>query len=318
MKLALRVASGFVLMLSVLAAGAYLQARTEFVPLDDEARASAPGRFISLPEGRVHYTFHGPDDGPISVLVHGFSTPSFVFNGLIGPLTAGGHRVLTYDHFGRGYSDRPEDAYDASRYERQLLGLLDALKVDEPVDLVGYSMGGAIVTYVAARHPDRVRRVGLLAPAGLSVEAGSSAALLAMPVVGDWLMMVFGKQLLLDIMSLPENQGRALPDLVARYEEQLRYEGYLRALRRTMIDFPMRDMQEDFAAVGRHGIPVLSIWGKLDQTIPISNAAELQRVNPDARVEVIDNGTHAITYSEPEQVAARLAPFLSSAAEPSD
>jgi pimeloyl-ACP methyl ester carboxylesterase len=315
-KLAIRIAGVIVLLLAVAVIGSYVHARSSLLPLDDEARTAAPGSFASLPEGRVHYTLHGPAEAPLSVLVHGFSTPSFVFNGLIEPLTKAGRRVLTYDHFGRGFSDRPDDAYDAARYERQLLGLLDVLEIRDPVDLVGYSMGGAIVTYVAARHPDRVRRVGLLAPAGLSVDAGSSAELLATPVVGEWLLTVFGKNILLDIMSQPENQGRALPDLVERYAEQLQYEGYLRALRRTMIDFPMWDMHDDFAAVGRHGIPVLSIWGKLDQTIPIANATELQRVNPNADIEVIENGTHAITYSEPEQVAAALVPFLSARAEP--
>ncbi len=314
MKLLKRIASAALVLLIALAIGAYVHARSQLLPLDDAARARAPGAFVSLPDGRVHYTLHAspgtPDSAPLSVLVHGFSTPSFVFNGLVEPLTRAGLRVLTYDHFGRGFSDRPLGAYDAARYERQLIGLLDALGAEHPVDLVGYSMGGAIVTHVAARHPERVRNVGLIAPAGLAVETGSDAMVLTLPVLGDWLLAVFGKQFMLDMMSRPENQGRALPDIVDRYAEQMRFEGYLRALQRTMIDFPMRDMQEDFAAVGRHGIPVISIWGGRDSIISIDNADELRRLNPAAHVEVIEEGSHAITYSEPERVSAALVSLL--------
>ncbi|MCP5040961.1 MAG: alpha/beta hydrolase, partial [bacterium] len=263
-----------------------------------------------LTEGRVHYAWHGPENGPITVLVHGFSTPSFVWKGLLGPLTDAGMRVLVYDHFGRGFSDRPHGAYGAARFERQLLELLASQGVTGPVDLVGYSMGGAIVTHFSANHPHKVRRVGLIAPPGFPVNVGTTASLLALPIVGDWLMAVIGKQTLLDVMALPENQGRALPDIVERYEEQMRYEGYLRALLATMRDFPLGDMRDQFARVGHHGIPVLSIWGRLDNTVPIENADLLREANPQAEVEVIDNGTHAITYAEPERVADALIRFF--------
>jgi len=301
---------------AVLAAVVYASARAQLEPLDDAARERAPGAFATLSEGRVHYDWHGPENGRVAVLVHGFSTPSFVWAGLLQPLNEAGLRVLVYDHYGRGFSDRPPAAYDADRFDRQLLELLASQKLSEPVDLVGYSMGGAVVTHFAARHPERVRRVGLIAPAGFSVSTGPEVSLLTLPVIGDWLMAVIGKQTLLDSIARPENQGRALPGIVERYEEQMRYEGYLRALLATLRDFPMADMDHVFERVGLNGTPVLSVWGRLDDTVPIENVERLRAAIPAAQIKIIEDGTHSITYSEPERVAAELIRFFSPPEQP--
>ena len=70
------------------------------------ARADAPGRFALLSRGATHYQFLGLRGGPLAICVHGLSTPSFVFEALAAFLIGRGYRVLIYDHYGRGYSDR--------------------------------------------------------------------------------------------------------------------------------------------------------------------------------------------------------------------
>ncbi len=296
--------------LVLLVAGLYLQARGSLLPLEDEARAQAPGDFVALSDGQVHYAWHGPDDGPITVLVHGFSTPSFVWAGLLEPLTRAKMRVLTYDNYGRGFSDRPRTDNDPELFDRQLLELLASQGVEQPVALVGYSMGGAIATYFAANHPQRVRKLGLIAPAGFPVEVGFLVELLRVPVLGDWLMAVVGRKTMLSTMALPENQGRALPDIVERYEVQMAYEGYLRSLLSTLRHFPLSDMEGEFERVGAAEFPVLAIWGDRDSVVPPENAKRVVNAVPRAKIEMITAGTHAITYSEPERVSAALLSFL--------
>lgn len=294
--------------------GTYMNARSGFVPLDDEARTNASGQFVNLSDGRVHYQWLGADAeesvGPAVVFVHGFSTPSYVWAGLLEPFTKAKRRILVYDNFGRGYSDRPEVANDAGLFDRQLLELLDSQGVKDPVDLVGYSMGGAIVTYFAANHPEKVRRLGMIAPAGFPVNTGSTAGLMVAPLLGDWLMAVFGRQVMLDTMSAPENQGRAIPDIAARYEVQMQYEGYFRSLLSTLRHYPMGNLEDEFQRVGTSKIPSLAIWGDQDSVVPPTNAALLGDAVPQAVFETIEGGTHAITYSEPERVSAALISFF--------
>ena len=60
-------------------------------------------------------------------------------------LLENGYKVLVYDHYGRGYSSRPKVKYTKSLYVDSLNELIESQKIDEKVNLVGYSMGGPIV-----------------------------------------------------------------------------------------------------------------------------------------------------------------------------
>ena len=73
------------------------------------------------------------------MLIHGFSVPYFIFDPTFNFLTKAGWRVLRYDLFGRGFSDRPHVRYNIDLFVRQLKELLDALnikrvKLDRPLN----------------------------------------------------------------------------------------------------------------------------------------------------------------------------------------
>src|SRR5512135_3114691 len=117
--------------------------RGETETLDDAARAALPGQFVALPDGIVHYELAGPPGGPVVVLVPGISVPYTTWDANFPALANAGLRVLRFDLYGRGYSDRPDVAYDADLFDRQIANLLSALGLGDPLNLVGLSMGGA-------------------------------------------------------------------------------------------------------------------------------------------------------------------------------
>ena len=67
------------------------------------------GNWARLSKGNIYYRWHPPEqkNGQTIVMVHGFSTPSFVWNGLLDGLLNKGYSILVYDHYGRGFSERP-------------------------------------------------------------------------------------------------------------------------------------------------------------------------------------------------------------------
>ena len=146
--------------------------------MNGAARTAAPGQFASLRDGVVHYQVTGPEAGPRAVLVHGVSGPMSGWDRVVPALEDAGFRVLRFDHFGRGYSDRLVRAHDEALYERELADLLEAVGWAGPVALVGSSMGAIVVAGFAARHPDRVARVVLVGPAGFPIEVSLGAKLL--------------------------------------------------------------------------------------------------------------------------------------------
>ncbi len=299
-------------------AGAYFFAQSNLRDLDDVERRKAPGKFAELSDGKVHYQWFGPGDGDVVVLVHGFSTPSFVWRGQIGPQNEAGLRVLSYDNYGRGWSDRPDLDNDADLFDRQLVELLKSQGVTEPFNLLGYSMGGAISINYVSRHPGSAKRLALIAPAGFPDPENAASKLLAMvnfPVIGEWIMAVVGNKLMIKGLMKPENQSNVIPDLVERYIEQASYRGYLRSLISTIRHFPLTTAQPAFEKVGKQALPVAVIWGDLDSIVPYANAAMVKRAIPRLDLTTIKGGHHSITYTQVDKVAASLVPFFTAPAE---
>ncbi|MBX3495489.1 MAG: alpha/beta fold hydrolase [Parvibaculum sp.] len=283
--------------------------------LDAAARAALTAEgaaydFIELPGGTVHYRLEGRVDAPLVVLVHGFSTPSFVWNDYIAPLTDAGYRVLAYDNFGRGLSDRPAAVYDADFFDRQLDELLDALGVNRRIDLVGYSMGGAIATIFAARHPERVRSLTLIAPAGLGVEGSGNVNLVLRPLIGDWIMRLFDARIAYNAAAVEAKSAPNPGAFLANFNRQLEYRGYGDALLSTLRHYPLGAAHEAFAAAGRSPRPVLVIWGEADDTVPFSHATQLIELMPQAQLRSYPGMGHNITFAQAPLVSRLLTDFL--------
>lgn len=110
----------------------------------------------------VHYSLEGPEDGPPVVLVHGFGSQLGCWEPLM-PALSRDHRVLRMDLAGFGRSSRYPGDYSREAQADLVLALMDMVGM-ERADLVGHSMGTAIVLTAALRAPDRVGRVVLVSP----------------------------------------------------------------------------------------------------------------------------------------------------------
>jgi alpha-beta hydrolase superfamily lysophospholipase len=118
------------------------QFKGETDEMSDHLRQTVPGKFIKLPPGYTHYELYEPGHGTVAVLVHGFSIPYYIWDTTFEDLKNAGIKVLRYDLYGRGFSDRPNVDYDLELFVKQLISLLRKLGIDGPVDLLGLSMGG--------------------------------------------------------------------------------------------------------------------------------------------------------------------------------
>lgn len=283
----------------------------ETLSLNPSTRAALPGQYIALADGVTHYEIAGPEDGQPIVLIHGFSTPMFLWDPTFDALAAAGFRAVRYDLFGRGYSDRPEGPYNADRFDRQLLNLLDELGFsDVRVDLVGISMGGLIAINFADRHPERVRRLGLLDPAGFPMNATLRALALFIPVLGEIIMSVAGDRWIIGGLPHDFYLLHKLPDYVEKYKKQLPYKGFKRALLSTMRQMDLTGAAEAYARVGAQGRRVLLIWGEHDVTVPFALHERVLAAIPHAEFHPIPEAGHIPHYERPEVVNPILIAFF--------
>jgi len=286
--------------------------RGETRSLDDAARASAPGQLLDLPGGKTHYLLEGPSDGQPVVLVHGLSVPSYTFTPTTAGLTENGLRVLSYDLFGRGYSDRPAGRYDLDFFNSQLTDLLDALGIRGPVNLAGLSMGGPIAAYFTVRNPARVRRLCLIDPAGLIPFGGSlSGKLLRTPLAGEVMLNFFARRILIDTVPNDLLHPERFPEFMAQYPPQMEFRGFRQAILATLRGGALAEQTALYRALGTLDIPLLALWGEADHTFPPALAAErLQAIVPQCRLEIIRGAGHIPHYEQPGLVNPLLAEFF--------
>jgi pimeloyl-ACP methyl ester carboxylesterase len=278
--------------------------------LDQAARASAPGEFIRLSDGMVHYELTGPPSSPAVVLVPGLSVPFSVWDPTFTFLVKAGLRVLRYDLYGRGYSDRPDVPYDQDLMDRQLSELLEALKIQQ-VDLVGLSLGGAISVEFTALHPERVRRLCLIDPAGMPWKLDLQARLTQAPIVGEWIMGYLGGKRLVSNLAGYFYGPFEYESLERAFLEQMEYVGFKRAILSTLRSGIRTGALEAYQQVGQLSQPVMLIWGREDQVVPFDLSRLVRDLIPRAEFHPIDRAAHIPHYQYPEVVNPILLDFLS-------
>lgn len=158
---------------------------------------------------------------------------------------------------------------------------LDAARVG-PVDVVGHSLGGLVAAELAAQHPERVRRLVLVAPAGISCDRGVLQR--SLPLFGE----------LLDV-------GGQLPTIVA---DAVRTGPV--SLVHGIAYIWERDLRPELHAVTA---PTLLVWGDQDRLVPARIAEEWQRLLPNSRLVGLHCG-HVPMWSAPAELAAGMLAFL--------
>ncbi|MEO8260394.1 MAG: alpha/beta fold hydrolase [Acidobacteriota bacterium] len=297
------------LVLSVAAGRAvYVAADPEKRDIDQAVRASAPGQFVRLSDGYTHYDVGGPPDGPVVVLAAGVSVPYYIWDPTFAALVGAGFRVLRYDYYGRGYSDRPDMPYTQDAYVRQLTQLLDAQHITQPIDLAGLSFGGSVVTSFADRYPDRVRSLVYIDP---SFRTPYSVGFLVRRAgLWDALTAVFEERWWADRQLEDFYHPERFPDWPDRYAVQIQYRGFRRAQRSTVVSNATEDQGPQLKRVGAHARPVLAFWGKEDTAVPLEFSATLLEAMPHARLVAVESAGHLPHWEQPAIVHPALIAFL--------
>ena len=256
-------------------------------------------------------------DGPPLVFVHGLSGswPNWLEQL---PVFADDHRVVAVDLPGFGQSPMPHDQITISGYARLLDGLLDALEISAAT-LVGNSMGGFISAELAIAYPQRVERLVLVSPAGLSTyrHPGATRALpalhLSQRVVAAYTAWLASKSetvtkrpLLRNVtLGLVTAHPSRLPSALAA--EQLRgagKPGFMQALEAN-LNYDFRDRLPEIAC------PTLIVWGDHDRVISVRDAAVYAELIPGSRKVVYEDTGHMSMLERPDAFNSLLKDFLS-------
>lgn len=242
------------------------------------------------------------------VLLHGVASSRRIWHRVVAPL-ARGRRVLAVDVPGFGESAPAGPGFDLDAVADALVAGLGVGRFD----LVGHSLGGAVAVAVAARHPEAVRRLVLVAPAGLAPRAhGLAEALGVAAELGTAARRALGHQwvehaaarwaMFATTVADPGRLDPADARLILESSDGARRiaDGIRQAL--------VADLRDDLAALPA---PVGLIWGEADLVVPYAGLAALRALRPDAVAETLPRTGHLPQLEDPGGFCAALERVLS-------
>lgn len=275
--------------------------------INDQDRSQTTGKHIQLSHGKTYFEIAGPSDGQTVLLVHGILTPSHIWDPTFKALVDAGFRVIRYDLYGRGYSDRPDRVYDHGLYETQLMELLTALKVEQPVDVVAISMGAAIAASFVAKHPEKVRKLVFFAPHNEPAKAMP----MNVPIIGEFIVRNYYLPTMIKKQAQAEEKSDLYKGWTAKLRKQLKYRGTAQSVLSSIQNVSTKDSVPYYHAIGSQGRPVLLFWGEEDDTLPFSQNKVVREALRSAEFVSLPNVGHLANVDGADTVNPRLIGFLS-------
>jgi 3-oxoadipate enol-lactonase len=248
----------------------------------------------------LHYDVTGPAGAPVLVLGGSLGTTVRMWEPLLDQL-GDRYRVVRYDHRGHGGSAGPPGPYTMEDLGQDVLGLLDALDLDQ-VLYCGLSLGGMVGMWLAAHAPHRVRRLALLCTAAYLPPAEgwlTRAAQVRAAGTGSIAELIVARWFTAPFLT-------AHPDTVAAYRAMLTdippegYAGCCEAIAKM-------DLR---AALPRIAAPTLVLAGRADPATPPLFGEEIAAAVPGARFTVVDGAAHLAAVEQPEAVGLHLVNHL--------
>lgn len=204
-------------------------------------------------------------------------------------------RVIAPYHPGFGESGDDPSFTTMQDYVMHYLELFDMLKLDR-FNLVGLSMGGYLAAKFASQHGARVKKLALIAPAG----------------------MIDPRHPMLDILAVP---GEAVPGLLVSDMDVIRKrlpqkpdldfigERYREAGTVARIFWEHPGDPKFMRYLHRIKVPTCILWGEEDKIIPVQQTETWRKFIPNADIQVFQGAGHLVHLERPEAVEA-IARFL--------
>lgn len=257
---------------------------------------------------------------PTLFMVHGFRGDHHGMLRIVEELPT--HRIVIPDLPGFGESDALPGRHDTTAYMRFVKFSFDQLGLTADTVLVGHSYGSIVASEFAARHSSAISALILINPICEPALEGSSR-------IASRLAELY----YLAAAALPERAGRAVLSnrLIVRAMSIFMAKTRNRELRKYIHGqhrayfsafASRRVVLEVFRAsisgtVREHAhslrMPVLMIVAEKDDIGSLIGQRQLASLIPDARLEIIPDVGHLIHYEKPQEAAALIGKFLTTA-----
>lgn len=274
----------------------------------DQGADPPPGEWLyaDTPSARFHYRKAG--EGPPVILLPGGTLWSYTYRDII-PALAADHTVYAVDPPGTGYTTLhdPDFGYDVHAMTDALRQFVSAIGLTK-ASILAHSLNGSVAVDFAARYPEQVDRLALLAPLVLDTRLNASMQLMRQPVIGELATSVMTR----DIYRASLRDAYAHPEVLTEDLTDTYWAPLSRPENRTAMWKQPRHL--DLAAVQREASDVradtLILWGENDHVVDPSQARPLARLIPTSRLRIVSGAGHNLHEDDPATITAELTAFF--------
>jgi len=248
---------------------------------------------------RIHYyEVEGKGTSAPVLLVHGLGGSSNGFYKILFPLARRFSRVFALDLPGHGFSP-PAQPPTTLRQNFEVLAAFCEQVVGAPVFAIGNSLGGGLCLALASERAERVRALGLIAPAGARLAAEQLAEISAVLQVRN------GAQ----ARALTRRLFHRAPIVSLVFASLLPAFYGSASVRKVLANLDANAFISP-EALRRISVPTLLLWGKSEKLLPFE-AVQYFRAHlpPKAEVEIVDGFGHVPQMERPRQLVQRLIAF---------
>jgi pimeloyl-ACP methyl ester carboxylesterase len=217
----------------------------------NEFRLNSGYQEVRLSEGITSYKDIGDKNNKVIVLVHGATFGSLAYEEYVDVFVENKYRVITYDQYGRGYSDRVHTNVSIELMERQLRELIEHCEVEDVI-LYGVSFGAAVVAKYAANNPEKVGFIGYQVPVIDSANI-PLLSIVKIPLYGDLLsrgFLVPGA-----LKRIEEYEDLMSEKLIDHYIGQFGVKGTEKFFKQFFLGNAMGNRLNDHNIIGSNSIP---------------------------------------------------------------
>lgn len=272
----------------------------------EELRTSA-SQFMNWRGAELHYTDEG--SGFPVMMIHGFGGSYHNFKPLA-DIMKKQYRVICVDLPGFGLSDFPavkEGENYLQDYRDYISFFMDTMHLDS-VYVIGNSMGGAVTWMSAIDHPDKVKKIVLLNPAGYdSEEISGKLAMFKFKSVRQ--VFEKGMPLFMSEQGLSKvyyNDSLASKQTALINNKFTNREGNITH----MLNLALAKQFPDTAYIKQVHCPTLVVWGNEDEIIPVAHAQRFQRDIQGSELLIFEKCGHCPMMEMPEETAQAAHQFL--------
>lgn len=247
----------------------------------------------------THYKRFDRNGKNLLVLIHGISSPIFVWDRMLEYLDIKGYDYVIYDLWGRGKSDKPQTIYNTALYHAQLDYLLEdlrKLKKYKKYSYLGMSLGGWIAASYASRNQKNLDKLVLIDPLGFHLKTSRFATGLLGSRLTEGFLNKFSKTFFKYIVYLDfhdyKNTSHYQKKLMESLETKEQVKGFTHSVLSTLRNVLSEDMKTAYIDLEKRQNDILVIWGNKDSTIPYESSTRLKEVLPDSRFITIHDAGH--------------------------